>query len=252
MIRSAFTPEADLFVTPVRYIPVHPTFENFRLVLSSGDFQKALLNSTIVAGSVTLVALALGSFASYALGRIRFRGRSLMLYLMLSMTIFPQIAILGALYTMINRFHFYNSLRALVLSYMILVIPLTVWVLTSFMRALPRDLEEAAYIDGASPFQTFYRVVLPLVAPALVTTGMLAFIAAWNEFLFALSFTETPDKHTVPVAITSFTSGVGGTFQYPWGEVMAATLIVTVPLIALTLILQRRIVAGLTAGAVKG
>ena len=252
VVRSAFTPEADLFVTPVRYIPVHPTFENFRLVLSSGDFQKALLNSTIVAGSVTLVALALGSFASYALGRIRFRGRSLMLYLMLSMTIFPQIAILGALYTMINRFHFYNSLRALVLSYMILVIPLTVWVLTSFMRALPRDLEEAAYIDGASPFQTFYRVVLPLVAPALVTTGMLAFIAAWNEFLFALSFTETPDKHTVPVAITSFTSGVGGTFQYPWGEVMAATLIVTVPLIALTLILQRRIVAGLTAGAVKG
>ena len=106
-----------------------------------------------------------------------------MMYLMLSMTIFPQIAILGALYTMVNNFHFYNSLKALILTYMILVIPLTVWVLTSFMRALPRDLEEAAYIDGASPFQTFWRVVLPLVAPALVTTGMLAFIASWNEFL---------------------------------------------------------------------
>jgi trehalose/maltose transport system permease protein len=174
------------------------------------------------------------------------------MYLMLSMTIFPQIAILGALYTMVNNFHIYNSLKSLILTYMILVIPLTVWVLTSFMRALPRDLEEAAYVDGASPFQTFWRVILPLVAPALVTTGMLAFIASWNEFLFALSFTETPDKHTVPVAITSFTTGRGGTFQYPWGEVMAATLIVTVPLIALTLILQRRIVAGLTAGAVKG
>ena len=135
---------------------------------------------------------------------------------------------------------------------MILVIPLTVWVLTSFMRALPRDLEEAAYIDGASPFQTFWRVVLPLVAPALVTTGHARLHRVWNEFLFALSFTETPDKHTVPVAITSFTQAEAERFQCPWGEVMAATLIVTVPLIALTLILQRRIVAGLTAGAVKG
>jgi len=252
VIRSAFTPESDLFVTPIKWIPAHPTLQNFRYVLTTSDFQKALINSTIVALSVTVIALTLGAFASYALGRIKFRGRSLLMYLMLSMTIFPQIAILGALYTMVNRFHFFDSLKALILTYMILVIPLTVWVLTSFMRALPRDLEEAAYIDGASPFQTFLRVVLPLVAPALVTTGMLAFIASWNEFLFALSFTETPDKHTVPVAITSFTTGRGGTFQYPWGEVMAATLIVTVPLIALTLILQRRIVAGLTAGAVKG
>ena len=252
VIRSAFTPEADLFTTPVQYIPAHPTLENFRNALSSGDFQRALLNSTIVAGSVTLVALALGSLAAYALGRIRFRGRSVALYLMLSMTIFPQIAILGALYTMINRFHAYNSLRALVFSYMILVIPLTVWVLTSFMRALPPDLEEAAYVDGASPFQTFYLVILPLVAPALVTTGLLAFIAAWNEFLFALSFTLTADKHTVPVAITTFQGKSGSAFEYPWGQVMAATLVVTVPLIVSTLILQKRILAGLTAGAVKG
>ena len=115
---------------------------------------------------------------------------------MLSMTIFPQIAILGALYTMINRFQLYDSLRALVLSYMILVLPFTVWVLTSFMRALPRDLEEAAYVDGASPLQTFWYVMLPLVAPGLVTAGLLAFIAAWNEFLFALSFTQTPERYT--------------------------------------------------------
>ena len=252
VIRSAFTPEADLFTTPIQYIPRHPTLQNFRDALSSGDFTRALLNSTIVAGSVTLIALALGSLASYALGRIKFRGRSVTMYLMLSMTIFPQIAILGALYTVITRFHAYNSLKALVFSYMILVIPLTVWVLTSFMRALPRDLEEAAYIDGASPFQTFYRVILPLVAPALVTTGLLAFIAAWNEFLFALSFTQTPDKHTVPVAITTFQGKAGTAFDVPWGQIMAATLIVTVPLITLTLILQKRILAGLTAGAVKG
>jgi trehalose/maltose transport system permease protein len=249
-LRSAFTAESELFTTPLQYVPDHPTTENFSDVFSNGVFMRALLNSTIVAGTVTLIALALGSLAGYALGRFRFRGRSATLYVMLSMTIFPQIAILGALYTMINRFELYDSLRALILSYMILVLPFTVWVLTSFMRALPRDLEEAAYVDGASPLQTFYYVMLPLVAPGLVTAGLLAFIAAWNEFLFALSFTQSPEKYTVPVAITSFTEE--SAFDQPWGQIMAATVIVTVPLIVLTLVLQRRILAGLTAGAVKG
>jgi trehalose/maltose transport system permease protein len=249
-LRSAFTKENELFTTPVQYVPEHPTTENFTKVFSNDIFMRALLNSTIVAGAVTLVALVLGALAGYALGRFRFRGRSGVLYLMLSMTIFPQIAILGALYTMINRFELYDTLRALVFSYMILVLPFTVWVLTSFMRALPRDLEEAAYVDGASPLQTFYRVMLPLVAPGLVTAGLLAFIAAWNEFLFALSFTQSPERYTVPVAITSFTEE--SAFDQPWGQIMAATVIVTVPLIVLTLILQKRILAGLTAGAVKG
>ena len=251
-LRSAFTPEADLFRTPVQYVPENATLDNFRAVFESADFQRALLNSAIVAGAVTLIAVVVGSLAGYALGRFRFRGRSATLYLMLSMTIFPQIAILGALYTMINRAGLYNSLWSLVLSYMVLVLPLTVWILTSFMRALPKDLEEAAYVDGASPLQTFYRVMLPLVAPGLVTAGLLAFIAAWNEFLFALSFTQTPDKYTVPVAITTFTGETGSAFDKPWGEIMAATVIVTVPLVVLTLVLQRRILAGLTAGAVKG
>ncbi len=251
-LRSSFTPDQDLFKTPVQYFPANPTLHQFREVLSSHFFLRALLNSTIVAGSVTLMALVLGSLAGFALGRFRFRGRSATLYLMLSMTIFPQIAILGALYTMITRFHIYNTLWALILSYMIFTLPLTVWVLTSFMRALPRDLEEAAYIDGASPLQVFYRVLLPLVAPGLVTTGLLAFIAAWNEFLYALSFEETPNHFTVPVAIVNFTGKTGSVFQVPWGQIMAATIVVTVPLIVLTLLLQRRILAGLTAGAVKG
>ncbi len=251
-LRSAFTKESELFKTPVEYIPRNPTVENFENVFTSDFFMRALLNSTIVAGAVTLIALALGALAGYALGRFHFRGRSAVLYVMLGMTIFPQIAILGALYTMINRFQLYDSLRALVLSYMILVLPFTVWVLTSFMRALPRDLEEAAYVDGASPLQTFWYVMLPLVAPGLVTAGLLAFIAAWNEFLFALSFTQTPERYTVPVAITSFTGESGSAFDEPWGQIMAATVIVTVPLIVLTLVLQRRILAGLTAGAVKG
>jgi trehalose/maltose transport system permease protein len=251
-IRSAFTPDGDLFTTPVQYFPAHPTLTNFREVLSSSNFTRALLNSTIVAGSVTLISLALGSLAGYALGRFRFRGRGATLYLMLSMTIFPQIAILGALYKLITTFGIYNSLWALILSYMIFTLPFTVWVLTSFTRGLPKDLEEAAYIDGATPFQTFYKVVLPLIAPGLVTTGLLAFIAAWNEFLYAISFIQTSDKYTVPLAIVNFTGKSGSSFEMPWGQIMAGTIIVTLPLVILTLVLQRRILAGLTAGAVKG
>jgi trehalose/maltose transport system permease protein len=260
-VRSSFTPEGDLFSTPLQYFPSHPTLENYRQALDTDFFRRALLNSTIVAGSVTLLSLAIGSLAAYALGRFRFRGRSFVLYLMLSMTIFPQIAILGALYTMVNGFdivwfiHFpklYDTLGALVFTYLIFTLPFTVWVLTSFMRALPGELEEAAYVDGATPLQVFWKVLLPLIAPGLVTTGLLAFIAAWNEYLYALSFIQTPQKYTVPIAITSFVGKSGAAFNIPWGQIMAATVIVTLPLIAATLILQRRILAGLTAGAVKG
>jgi len=251
-VRSAFMPENDLFRTPIQYFPMHPTWQNFRDAFSSADFTRAIGNSAIVAGSVTAISLIVGAFASYAVGRFQFRGRNAMLYLMLSMTMFPQIAILGALYTLINKVQLYNTLRALIFSDMVLVLPLTVWILTSFMRGLPKDLEEAAYVDGASPFTVFYKVMLPLIAPGLVTAGLLAFMSAWQEFLYALSFTETPDKYTVTVAITNFTGKSGSAFQLPWGEMMAATVIVTVPLILLTLVFQRRIIAGLTAGAVKG
>jgi trehalose/maltose transport system permease protein len=252
VVRSSFTPEVNLFQTPVKYIPTHPTLENYRGALSASFFQDALLNSAIVAGSVTILSLIIGSFAAYALGRFKFHGRSFVMYLMLSMTIFPQIAILGALYTTITKFHLYDKLGALIFTYLIFTLPFTVWVLTSFMRALPGDLEEAAYVDGATPLQVFYKVLLPLIAPGLVTTGLLAFISAWNEYLYALSFIQSPDKYTVPLAITSFVSPTGSGFAVPWGQIMAATVIVTLPLLIMVLVLQKRIIAGLTAGAVKG
>ena len=257
-LRCAFTPEGDLFSTPLQYVPDNPTLDNFRQAFEAEFFRKGLLNSAIVAGGVTLLSLAIGSLAAFALGRFRFRGRSFVMYLMLSMTMFPSIAILGALYTMISGFslgpidlpNIYDTLWSLLFTYLIFTLPFTIWVLTSFMEALPGDLEEAAYVDGATPFQVFYKVLLPLLLPGLVTTGLLAFIAAWNEFLFALSFTQSPERYTVPVAITSFTGE--SAFEKPWGQIMAATVVVTVPLIVLTLVLQRRILAGLTAGAVKG
>jgi trehalose/maltose transport system permease protein len=252
VIRSSFTREVNLFQTPVKYIPTHPTLANYRGALSAPFFQDALINSTIVAGTVTILSLIIGSFAAYALGRFKFHGRSFVMYLMLSMTIFPQIAILGALYTTITKFHLYDTLGALIFTYLIFTLPFTVWVLTSFMRALPGDLEEAAYVDGATPLQVFYKVLLPLIAPGLVTTGLLAFISAWNEYLYALSFIQSPDKYTVPLAITSFVSPTGSGFAVPWGQIMAATVIVTLPLLIMVLVLQKRIIAGLTAGAVKG
>ena len=252
VVRSSFTPEVNLFQTPIKYFPSHPTLANYRGALSANFFTDALLNSTIVAGSVTVLSLAIGSSAAFALGRFRFHGRTFVLYLVLSMTIFPQIAILGALYTTITKFNLYDTLGALIFTYLIFTLPFTIWVLTSFMRALPGDLEEAAYVDGATPLQVFWKVLLPLIAPGLVTTGLLAFISAWNEYLYAVSFIQSPSHYTVPVAITSFTGSSGNAFQFPWGTVMAATIVVTLPLIVATLVLQRRILAGLTAGAVKG
>lgn len=249
---SSITPNSQLFSTPVQYWPRNPTVQNYQLVLSDNNFLVALVNSAIVSVSVTLMALVVGSLGAYALGRFRFSGRNTMLYIVLAMTMFPQIAVLGSLYTMISAARLYNTLWALIITYMIFTLPFTVWVLTNFFKAMPRELEEAAYVDGATPFQTFYKILLPLAAPGMVTTGLLAFIAAWNEYLFALSFTQTPDKRTVTIAITAFEGVTASSFEQPWGQIMAASVLVTVPLIILTLIFQKRIIAGLTAGAVKG
>jgi trehalose/maltose transport system permease protein len=251
-VRSSLMPTNELTATPVKYFPTSPTLSNFTDVLASGQFRAALRNSAIVAISVTVLALVVGAFAAYALGRFKFKGRTPVLYIVLSMTMFPQIAILGSLFQMVNQFGLYNRLGSLVLTYLVFTLPFTVWVLTSFFRQLPAALEEAAYVDGATPFQTFYKVLLPLAGPGLVTTGLLAFIGAWNEFLFAVSFTQTPEHRTVPPAIANFAGVTGSGFEVPWGSIMAATVIVTVPIVILVLIFQRKILAGLTAGAVKG
>lgn len=247
---SSITPANQLFTTPVRYFPANPTLSSYQTVFSNPAFMRALLNSAIVAGTTVLLSLLIGSFGAYALGRLQFRGRSLVLYLVLSMTMFPAIAILGALFTMVRALGIYNTPWALVLTYMTFSLPFTVWVLSNFFKSLPAELEQAAYVDGATPFQTFYLILLPLTAPGLVTTGLLAFISAWNEFLYALTFTLTENARTVPVAIALFSGEQE--FEIPWGDIMAAAVVVTVPLVVLVLIFQQRLVEGLTAGAVKG
>lgn len=247
---SSITPPNQLFATPLRYFPANPTFNSYLTVFSNQDFVRALGNSVLVAGATVLLSLLIGSFGAYALGRMRFRGRNTMLYLVLSMTMFPAIAILGALFTMVRGLGIYNTPWALILTYMTFALPFTVWVLSNFFRSLPAELEQAAYVDGATTFQTFYLILLPLTAPGLVTTGLLTFISAWNEFLYALTFTLTPNARTVPPAIALFSGAQE--FEIPWGDIMAAAVVVTVPLVVLVLIFQQRLVEGLTAGAVKG
>ncbi len=248
---SSLKPEVELIQTPATFFPQRITFQNFEAIFRNDKFIRGLFNSTVVAISVVSLALICGAFAAYALGRLRFRGKRFVLYVILSMTLFPQISILPGLFTVVNDLHLYGNVTSLIVTYLIFTLPFTVWVLTSFFRALPGELEQAALVDGCTPFQTFYRILLPLVAPALVTTGLLAFIAAWNEYLFALTFTITaPAAETVTVAISKFTGVIAR--NEPYGEIMAASIAVTVPLIALVMAFQRRIVQGLTAGAVKG
>ena len=238
-------------IATATWFPRNPTAQNYQAVLSNERFIRGLFNSALIAGGSTVLALVVGSFAAYALGRLHFRGRTMMMYAVLAMTMFPQISILSGLFSIVRDLGLFGSLGSLVVTYPLITLPFTVWTLTTFFKGLPGELEQAALVDGASGFQTFYMILLPLTAPALVTTGLLAFISAWNEFLFALTFTAiNPSAQTVPVAIALFSGQVQR--QDPVAEVMAASIIVTIPLIVLVLIFQRRIVEGLTAGAVKG
>ncbi|MBK1866922.1 carbohydrate ABC transporter permease [Aestuariivirga sp. YIM B02566] len=229
-----------------------PSFDltHYMALLQDPVFTGSIVNSLIVAGSTTLISLAVAVAAAYALGRLTFGGKKLMLMAILVVSIFPQIAVMSGMFELVRWFGLYNRIGSLILAYLIFTVPFTVWVLTSFMREFPRELEEAAIMDGCSHWRILTRVLLPLMGPALASTGLLAFILAWNEFLFALTFILSDENRTVPVAI-GLISG-NSRYEYPFGPVMAASIVVTLPLLALVLFFQRRIVSGLTAGAIKG
>jgi trehalose/maltose transport system permease protein len=234
----------------VEFWPSHPTFENYVALFQGQPFARNIANSMIVAVAATGISLFLSLTAAYALGRIRFRGRTAMLMVILSVSMFPQIAVLSGLFELIRALGLYDSLSGLVLANLILTLPFVTWVLTTFMREMPRELEQAAIIDGANDWRILTRVFLPIMVPSLSAAGLLAFILAWNEFLFALTFTLSTEKRTVPVAIALISGATA--YELPWGRIMAACVIVTLPLIVLVLVLQRYIISGLTAGAVKG
>jgi trehalose/maltose transport system permease protein len=234
----------------VAWLPEELDISNYVAVFEGQAFGGNILNSILVASGVVTASLALAAPAAYAFGRVSFRGRGLLLLTILAVSMFPQIAVLSGMFELIRMLGLFNSLPGLILANLVLTLPFTVWILSVFMRELPRELEESALVDGATHFDILWRIFLPLLAPAAVTTGLLTFVVAWNEFLFALTFTLTDDKRTVPVAIALMSGATA--FELPWGMIMAASVIVTVPVVILVLVFQRRIVAGLTAGAVKG
>ena len=230
--------------------PRNPSLDNYRSIFQNGDFTTALGTSTIDAGVATLISLIVGSFAGYALARLRFPRKFLILAIVLSISTFPPIAIAAPLFKLWTDIGLYNTYLGLILPFLTFTLPLTIYILVSFLREIPKELEEAALVDGATHFQAFRKVVLPLAAPGLVTAGLLAFIFAWNEFLLSITLTSTAARRPVSAAIAFFTGSTQ--FQIPIGTIDAALVTITLPLIVLVVIFQKRIVAGLTAGAVKG
>lgn len=249
-VSTSFKSGSALF-EPV-LLPSSVTLGNYLslFTLAEQPFGRHIVNSVMVSVLVVLISLFLGVTASYALGRISFKGRGVLLTAVLAVSMFPQVAVLAGMFELIRFLGLYNQALGLILPYMIFTLPFTVWVLTTFMKQLPKELEEAAIMDGCGPARIIWSVFMPLLWPALVSTGLLAFIAAWNEFLFALTFVLDNNERTVPVSI-ALISGASK-YDIPWGNIMAASVLVTLPLLALVLVFQKKIVSGLTAGAVKG
>ena len=243
---SLKAPEA-IYTYPPQLVPLRPTFENYQNVFVGLPFATYLKNSFIVSTITTLVTVVAGSLAAYSIARILVNQRAKVMFIFLLVSMFPGIIIISPLFRAFMELNLLNSYTALVVPNAALTLPLTLWILTTFFLQLPLELEEAARVDGASRLQALWKVVVPLAAPGVFTAAILAFIATWNDFLFALIFNTRDEYRTATVGLALFP----GQYTYPWGDVSAATVVVTLPLLVMVLLLQRRSIAGLTAGAVK-
>jgi multiple sugar transport system permease protein len=231
-------------------VPPSPSLDNYKSIFENADFTAALRNSVIITTITTTLALVFGSFAAYALARLRFPFKFLILAIVLSISTFPPIAIAAPIFKLWTDIGIYNTYTGLIVPYLTFALPLAIYILASFFKEIPKELEEAALVDGATHFEAFRKVVLPLAAPGLVTAGLLTAFFVWNEFLLAVTLTSSPSAFTVPVAVANFTGSTE--FEVPLGTISAASVVITIPLVALVIIFQKRIVAGMTAGAVKG
>ena len=239
---------ADL--TDGRFIPRSVTWDNYSNIFDQSVFTSALRNSIGIAAISTLIAVLLATTTAYAIARLDFPGKRFVLGAALAIAIFPQISIVSPLFDIWRRIGLYDTWPGLIIPYLTFTLPLSIWLLSAYFRQIPWELEQAAEVDGATPFQAFRRVIVPLAAPGMFTAAILAFIFAWNDFLFAISLTSTDRARTVPAAIAFFQGN--SQFQQPTGQIAAAAVVITVPVVVAVLIFQRRIVSGLTSGAVKG
>ena len=248
VFKMSIVTKTELFASPPTILPNSPTGSSYATIFSDSSFQKALINSTIIAGVTTVICLFFGSIAAYAIARLRFRFKSIVMTLILAVSFFPSVAIIAPLFIQFRQVGIIDTYLAAIVPDVVFAMPLTIWILVSFFKELPRDLEEAAKVDGATTVQAFRKVIVPLAAPGVFTTAILTFIFAWNEFLFANTFLFDADTQPVTVVIPNFAT----VYTVDYGAQAAAAVVVTVPLVILVLIFQRRIVSGLTAGAVKG
>ncbi|GAA1435306.1 carbohydrate ABC transporter permease [Streptomyces thermospinosisporus] len=248
MLVSSLRRSSDIFETSLLPSPV--SFENYTRVFDPAQgFGRALLNSLVVAGVTTVAALLLATFTAYAMARLEFRFKRLILTLIIATSMFPVVSIVVPLLKLFTDIGWINTYQSMIVPSMSFALPLAVWNLTTFFRQMPDELEHAAMVDGCTRGQAFRKIIIPLAAPGIFTTAIITFIAAWNEFLIALSMTNRPGMQTAPVAISKFTGAT--TWETPFGSQMAAGVVVTIPLVIMVLLFQRRIVAGLTAGAAK-
>ncbi|WP_406209909.1 carbohydrate ABC transporter permease [Kitasatospora sp. NBC_01560] len=232
------------------FVPRVWTWENYRGIFRTSEFTRALINSIGISVIATTIAVVLGTMAAYAVARLRFPGKRLLIGVSLLIAMFPPISLVSPLFTIERALGIFDTWAGLIIPYMTFSLPLAIYTLSAFFREIPWDLEKAAKVDGATPWQAFRLVIAPLAAPGVFTTGILVFIFCWNDFLFAISLTSTTSARTVPAAIAFFTGS--SQFQQPTGSIAAAAVVITVPIVIFVLLFQRRIVAGLTAGAVKG
>lgn len=247
---TSIKPSEEIFTRPVIYIPSRLDFSAYLKIFIQRPFGRQIINSIGIACISTLICVFVGSLAAYAIARFNLLGGEGVLLAVLIISFFPGIVLIVPLYEMVRSAHLTNNWLALILPYVTMNLPFTMWVITSFFRQVPRDLEDAAKVDGLSRLGTLFRIIMPLSAPALATTAILVFISCWNEFLLALTFMTRDSSHTVPVGIAML-SGASW-YEIPWDQISAATVLTTLPLVVFVVIFQRRIVEGLTAGALKG
>jgi multiple sugar transport system permease protein len=233
-----------------KFLPQDWSLENYEQLFETDAFMYALRNSFGIAAIATLIAIVLGSMAAYAIARLDFPGKNLILGGALAVAMFPPISIVGSLFNLWREIGLFDTWAGLIIPYMTFTLPLAIYTLSAFFREIPWELEQAAQVDGATPWQAYRKVIVPLAAPGVFTAAILTFIFAWNDFLFANTLTSTDASRTVPATLAFFTGG--SQFEDPTGVISAAAVVVTIPIIIMVLIFQRRIVAGLTAGAVKG
>jgi multiple sugar transport system permease protein len=248
ILSLSFKPESG--INNRKFLPDTFTLENYRTVFNTPLFTSALRNSIFISLIATVLSVMIATVAAYAIARLEFPGKKLILSLALAIAMFPAVSLVGPLFDIWRSIGLYDTWLGLIIPYMSFTLPLSIWTLSAFFREIPWEMEQAAQIDGATPWQAFRKVIVPLAAPGVFTAAILAFFFAWNDFVFGISLTSTDAARPVPAALAFFTGA--SQFQRPAAAISAAAVVVTIPVVVLVLLFQRRIVAGLTAGAVKG